>query len=173
MFFIKKITIILAIIIFIICANRKIEDITIPDNSIRIRVIANSNSLEDQLLKLKVKDKVEKNIYTKLNNTKNINEARFTIQKDISNIDNILSTTIQNKNYKINYGDNYFPEKKLNGITYKPGNYESLVIELGEAKGDNWWCVLFPPLCTIDVKKTDTDFVEYKSKVLEILNEYR
>ena len=57
-------------------------------------------------------------------------------------------------------------------VSYEEGNYESLVVEIGEAKGENWWCVLFPPLCSIDVKKEDKDFVEYKSKVLEILNHY-
>ena len=58
------------------------------------------------------------------------------------------------------------------GIEYKEGIYESIVINLGEAKGNNWWCVLFPPICMIEAKKSDKDNVEYKSKVLEIINKY-
>ena len=173
MFFIKKISIILAIVILIIYSYKETSKVIIPSNSIRIRVVANSNNLEDQLIKLKVKDKVEKDIYNKLSNTKDINEARTEIQKDLINIENIVSSTINSNKYNINYGNNYFPEKELNGIRYEPGNYESLVIKLGEGKGNNWWCVLFPPLCTVDVKKNDTDFVEYKSKILEILKEYK
>ncbi len=168
----KKITIILSIIILVLCNYKQKQDLSIPDNSIRIRVIANSNKVEDQLEKVLVKENIENNLYKKLNNTSNINDARLTINKELNSINNIVTKTLKNNNYKIKYGNNYFPEKELNGIKYKPGNYESLVVEIGEAKGENWWCVLFPPLCSIDVKKEDKDFVEYKSKVLEILNHY-
>lgn len=72
--------------------------------------------------------------------------------------------------FKINYGSNYFPEKKYKGITYKEGYYESLVITLGEGKGDNWWCVLFPPLCLIEADESRN--VEYKSFVKEMFDKY-
>jgi len=169
----KKIIIIASIIILILVTNKEYEKILIPNDSIRIRVIANSNSIEDQLTKLKVKDKVNKTLYNNLKNVKNINEARTEISKSIPDIENIVSSTINSNNFNVKFGNNYFPEKTLNGINYKEGNYESVVINLGESKGNNWWCVLFPPLCMIEAKKNDTDFVEYKSKVLEILNEYK
>jgi len=169
----KKIIIIASIIILILVTNKEYEKILIPNDSIRIRVIANSNSIEDQLTKLKVKDKVNKTLYNNLKNVKNINEAKKEISKSIPDIENIVSSTINSNNFNVKFGNNYFPEKTLNGINYKEGNYESVVINLGESKGNNWWCVLFPPLCMIEAKKNDTDFVEYKSKVLEILNEYK
>lgn len=169
----KKTIIIASIIILILVTNKEYEKILIPNDSIRIRVIANSNSIEDQLTKLKVKDKVNKTLYNNLKNVKNINEARTEISKSIPDIENIVSSTIKSNNFNVKFGNNYFPEKTLNGINYKEGNYESVVINLGESKGNNWWCVLFPPLCMIEAKKNDTDFVEYKSKVLEILNEYK
>ena len=71
-------------------------------------------------------------------------------------------------NYDINYGNNYFPEKKYNGKTYKAGNYESLVITLGEGNGKNFWCILFPPLCMIDEKEQEK--IEYKSVIKEVIN---
>lgn len=169
----KKILIITSVIFLMIITNKQYTKIMIPNDSIRIRVIANSNSIEDQLTKLKVKEKVETELNNKLNNTKTINEARLIIKKDINNIDKIVNLTTNSNNYNIKYGNNYFPEKELNGIKYNEGNYESLVINLGEGKGNNWWCVLFPPLCTIEVKNNDKDNVEYKSKVLEILNQYK
>lgn len=169
----KKIFIIMSIIITILIYNKNLDDLTIPNNAIRIRVIANSNNIEDQILKLKVKEKVESKLYEKLDNTKDINIARNKIKATLPEIDNIVSTTTNSNNYNINYGDNYFPKKELNGINYKEGKYESLVIKLGEAQGNNWWCVLFPPLCSIDVKENDSYKVEYKSKVLEILNAYK
>lgn len=169
----KKIFIIMSIIITILIYNKNLDDITIPKNSIRIRVIANSNNIEDQILKLKVKEKVESKLYEKLDNTKDINIARNKIKSTLPEIENIVNNETNGTNYNINYGDNYFPKKELNGINYKEGKYESLVIKLGEAQGNNWWCVLFPPLCNIDVKENDSYKVEYKSKVLEILNAYK
>lgn len=68
------------------------------------------------------------------------------------------------------FGFNYFPSKKYKGITYKDGYYESLVVTLGEGKGDNWWCVLFPPLCLLEAEES-TD-VEYKSYVKELIDKY-
>ena len=169
----KKILIIIAIIITIIIYNKEYDKILIPENSIRIRVIANSNNIEDQVLKLKVKEKVESKLYEKLDNTKDINVARNKIKSALPEIDKIVNNTTNSNNYNIKYGTNYFPKKELNGINYDEGNYESLVINLGEGKGNNWWCVLFPPLCTIDIKENNANKVEYKSKVLEILNDYK
>ena len=75
------------------------------------------------------------------------------------------------KSFNISYGNNYFPEKKYKGLTYKSGEYESLVITLGEGKGDNFWCVLFPPLCTLEVDESNSD-VEYIFFVKEIIDRY-
>lgn len=169
----KKLIIIASIIILILVSNKEYDKILIPEDSIRIRVIANSNNIEDQMLKLKVKEQIENNLYTNLKNVKDIESARTIIKTSIPELNTIVSKTINNKNFTINYGNNYFPEKELNGINYNKGNYESLVINLGEAKGNNWWCVLFPPLCMIEANENDTNNVEYKSKVLEILNEYK
>jgi len=169
----KKILIILSFIIVFLIYTKEENKITIPDNSIRIRVIANSNSIEDQYIKLQVKEKVSNVLYNKLKDIKNIEIARSKIKNSITEIDKIVNNTTKSDNYTINYGNNYFPQKKLYGIDYKEGNYESLVINLGESKGNNWWCVLFPPLCMLESSKNNKDNIEYKSKVIEILNEYK
>lgn len=167
----KKLFIISSIIILIICINKS-DTIKIPSDSIRIRVIANSNSIDDQLLKIKVKTKLEEELYKDFDNIETLNEARNTINKNLSNINNLVSNTYGSNDYEINFGQNYFPEKEMYGVKYKAGNYESLVIKLGKGQGENWWCVLFPPLCMINTKSNDTNNVEYKSKVLEILKAY-
>jgi len=169
----KKILIILSIIISTIVINKEYDKITIPNESIRIRVIANSNSLEDQLLKLKVKENISKHLYKKLEKVNNIDEARKSIKNNLDDVDNIVSKTLNNNNYQIKYGNNYFPTKELNGIEYKEGEYESLVVNIGKSQGNNWWCVLFPPLCMIEATYKESTKVEYKSKVLEILNRYK
>ena len=169
----KKAIIFFSIIILLIISNKEYKKIIIPNEAIRIRVIANSNSLEDQLLKFKVKDNITKHLYNNIQDINNIDDARKNIKSSLRDIESIVSKTLNNNDYKINYGNNYFPKKELNGLSYEEGNYESLVINIGSGKGNNWWCVLFPPLCMIEGTYKESNNIEYKSKVLEILNRYK
>lgn len=169
----KKIIVILTLItLFLIYNEIKTDTIIIPDTAIRLRVIPNSNSSLDQSMKLKVKDYLEENTYELLRNQTDIEEARILIQENIPLLKKNITKIFQENNYKmdysIDYGQNYFPEKEYRGITYKEGYYESIVISIGKAEGDNWWCVLFPNLCLIDLENTDD--TEYKSWVVETIN---
>ena len=141
------------------------EEIIIPTSSIRYRIIANSNETKDQMLKLNIKDKINKEIMPLLSNANSIEESRELIENNIGNIENIVSKYTDD--YTVSYGNNYFPKKTYKGINYTEGEYESLVISLGEGLGDNWWCVLYPPLCLIDASAND---IEYTSLVKEIIN---
>ena len=169
----KKIIIILTFItIILIYKEVKAEEIIIPETSIRLRVIPNSNSALDQNMKNKVKKYLEKNTYELLKEETNIEKARVLIKENIpvldENIKQIFKDNNYNFDYNIKFGYNYFPSKEYRGITYKEGYYESIVISIGEAKGDNWWCVLFPNLCLVDLENTDD--AEYKSWVVETIN---
>ena len=169
----KKIIIILTLItVFLIYNEIKKEEIVIPDVAIRLRVIPNSNSAVDQNMKSKIKNYLEKNTYELLRNETSLEEARKLIKENIplleENIDEIFNENNYNMNYEVNYGYNYFPEKKYRSIIYKEGYYESIVISVGEAQGDNWWCVLFPNLCLVDLENAEE--AEYKSWVYETIN---
>jgi len=164
----------LIILIFVIINIYKInsETVIIPDASIRLRVIPNSNEAQDIYIKEKVKKFLESNIYTLIKNTENITEARTIISDNIPLIEENISAIFKENKYflpyKVNFGNNYFPKKEYKGINYEEGYYESIVISIGEAKGDNWWCVLFPNFCLIDTKEKH----EYKSYIKEILSKY-
>lgn len=166
----RKIFLLLLLLIIFGVYKQNETELSIPSSSIRLRVIPNSNDTKDINIKEQVKDYLETDIYTLLKNTKNIETARIIINNNISNIEanieNIFKDNNYNIPYEVNFGSNYFPEKRFNGKIYEEGEYESLVIYIGEAKGDNWWCVLFPNFCLIDNKK-DT---EYKSYFKELLN---
>ena len=166
----RKIFLLILGLIIIGVYSQNQTELSIPDSSIRLRVIPNSNNSKDINIKEQVKDYLETDIYTLLKNTYNIDSARTIIKNNIpkieTNIDNIFKDNNYNIPYEINFGLNYFPEKNYNGKVYQEGEYESLVIYIGEAEGDNWWCVLFPNFCLIDTKK-DT---EYKSYFKELLN---
>lgn len=172
----KIIIILLAVLSIVMVYNNfnKSENIKIPDSAIRFRVLANSNSPRDQKIKEDVRDKMQKELYTLLENSKSIKEARGLINDNMDNFNNILEEEMEDKDYSytIDYGMHEFPEKTYKGITYEAGEYESLLVTLGEGKGDNWWCVLFPPLCLMEAEETNTDEVEYKSFIKEIIEKY-
>lgn len=170
----KKILFILSISFIVIMMNTRASSKLIPDEAIRFRVIANSDTEYDQKIKMIVKEKVEKELYKILKNTKGIDNAREIIKDNVGIIDSIVNKTLieenYDKTYDVNYGMNYFPEKEYKGVKYKEGYYESLVIKLGEGKGKNWWCVLFPPLCLVEAEESDK--VEYKFFIKELIDKY-
>lgn len=165
----RKLLIPFAIIIAILCMTKE-EKFVMPKDIIRFRVIANSNKIEDQ----DIKKEVVKQIKPVLSlNTPSLSASRQTIQSNIPLYNNIVSNTLQNTKYKdnyvIDYGLHYFPKKEYKGITFESGNYESLVITIGDGLGENFWCILFPPLCNIDEDTTD---YEYTSIVQELIKKY-
>ena len=168
----RKIFIFLLILIIIYVYKINEQNIFIPNNAIRLRVIPNSNSSDDIYIKELVKDYLEDDIYLITKDIENIDEARNIIKGSIprieKSIDNIFTNNKYHLSYTVNYGDNYFPEKVYKGTKYSEGYYESLVISIGEAKGDNWWCVLFPNFCLIDMNEKH----EYKSYFKELIKKY-
>ncbi len=171
----KFVLICLCVLSLYMFLGKKEESVKIPDTAIRFRVLANSNSPRDQKIKEEVRDKMQKELYDMLKNSKNINQARSLIQSNMDSFNDILDSEMKDKpySYKIDYGMHEFPEKKYKGITYEAGAYESLLVTLGEGKGDNWWCVLFPPLCILEAEETEKQSeVEYKSFIKEIIEKY-
>ena len=163
----KKIILILTLIIEVfIYKEIKNNEVIIPDTAIRLRVIPNSNSVLDQNMKNKVKKYLENNTYNLIKDEDSKEVAREKIKNNIpktkEDIEQIFNENNYNMNFSINYGLNYFPEKEYRGLKYEEGYYESVVISIGKAEGDNWWCVLFPNLCLVDLENTND--VEYKSE---------
>ena len=165
---------IVVIIIYVIISNVVVANNMIPDDAIRVRVIANSNSDYDQKIKYEVKDILEDDMYNILNGVKSLDDARYKINSNLIKVENDIDSYLKYNNYNlgfdINFGYNYFPKKEFKGITYKEGNYESVVVTIGSGNGDNWWCVLFPPLCLIESEES-TD-IEYTSLIKEIIDKY-
>lgn len=146
----------------------------IPSDAIRMRVIPNSNSEEDQAIKQKVRQRLETDVFASLRDVRGIAEVRKQIYEKLPLFEESVSSVLEEERYplgyQIDFGMHYFPEKEYKGITYKEGSYESLVVTIGEGKGDNWWCVLFPPLCMIEAEESDE--VEYKMWIEEMIDKY-
>jgi len=170
----KTLFLIIVIFGFYIFIGNVFGKVVIPDEAIRIRIIANSNSEYDQYIKNEVRNNLEIDIYELLRNSNSIEQSRNIINNNLKNLENNISNTLHLLNdttpYKINFGLNYFPMKEYKGVTYNEGYYESLVVTLGKGEGDNWWCVLFPPLCLLEAEESTE--VEYKSYVKELIEKY-
>lgn len=161
--------IIIAVIISLLVKNKN-DNIVIPKESIRIRIISNSDDQVDILEKIKVKKNVEKELYSILKSAKNVNDARDIINNNLERLNLVIEDTTDQK-YNVKFGNNYFPKKIYKDVIYDEGSYESIVITLGSGMGDNWWCVLFPPLCLLDENENTKD-VEYKFFVKELIDKY-
>ena len=171
----KSIIVMLLILgFYLLVGNISANKITIPDDAIRLRVVPNSNTQYDQSIKKKVSHLLQSKMYHLLENTKGIEDARDTINNNLNDIDNSISDLLikeqYNLGYKVNFGYNYFPEKEFNDVIYDEGYYESVLVTLGKGEGDNWWCVLFPPLCLLEASEGDK--VEYKFFIQEMLEKY-
>ena len=170
----KLVLIILTIIVaLLVYVNVNADEVVIPSSAIRVRVVAASNTLEDQSMKMKVKKHIEDYLATKLIDVFDLEIARNIISKEVDNLNKEIRNIFNKNNYNqeivIHFGDNFFPEKEYKGTTYKAGIYESLVITIGAGEGDNWWCVLFPPLCLLEVEKSEIEEVEYQFFVKKML----
>ena len=166
----KKIIVCLFIVTVLVLANKEEIKVLIPEDAIRFRIIANSNSIEDQKEKIEIRNELEPIIGDILTNSTTKEETKTEINNNLYKINHVIDKF--NTTYDVNYGLNFFPEKNYKGVTYKEGNYESLVITLGDGLGDNWWCVLFPPLCLLEANETNYDDITYTSYIQELINKY-
>lgn len=153
--------------------NREIKGIS--EKLIRFHVIANSDSIEDQSVKLVVRDNVLDFISPKLKDASNIDECRDIIEENKDKIEKIASNTLKEEGYDYSVASELahenFPIKTYGNITLPQGNYEAFRIILGEGSGQNWWCVMFPPLCFVDITKGEASFTENEEKMKTVLTD--
>lgn len=127
----------------------------ISDSVFRLHVIANSDSNEDQSLKYKVRDNLLKYMNNICSDCSSKQEAINLVTEHQEEFKQVALDTIKKEGYsynvKINIGNFEFPTKQYGDISLPAGYYDALRVEIGEAKGRNWWCVMFPSLCFIDV----------------------
>ncbi|MBW7475097.1 stage II sporulation protein R [Paenibacillus oenotherae] len=128
----------------------------IPQESIRLRILANSDSAADQAVKRQVRDAVvaEINSWIETSGTQTIEEARQSIRGHMKDIEGVVAAELRERGFTYSFKAELdivpFPTKIYGSKVYPAGNYEALRITLGNGAGENWWCVLFPPLCFVD-----------------------
>ena len=169
----KKILVIIAVILFLLSINyNNKEEVFIPKDSIRFRIVSNSMNEVDLKTKQELKSYIEDYVYDIVSDAKSSEEADELLVNNLEKISKHINQYLNSNNYKIDYGINYFPRKVYKGVVYEEGMYKSLVITLGDGKGSNWWCVLFPPLCLLDENETtaDVDYQLYFARIIKVFN---
>ena len=124
-------------------------------SAIRFHILANSDSVSDQALKMRVKESVVNYIYEKTGDFKTVDEAKNFILNNDKTIESIATQAIADNGYDYTvsstFGFSDFPVKTYGDVIFPKGTYTSYTIKIGNGKGHNWWCVLYPPLCFVDV----------------------
>ncbi|WP_404330468.1 stage II sporulation protein R [Mesobacillus maritimus] len=130
------------------------DPMVIPNEAIRLRILADSDSTKDQEIKRKVRDAVNAEITSWVENLVSLEEARTVIKDGIPELQKIAEDVVaehgSNQSVKAEFNKVKFPTKLYGQYLYPAGEYEAVLITLGEGTGSNWWCVLFPPLCFLD-----------------------
>lgn len=137
------------------------------DDLIRLHVLANSDSETDQALKYIVKDAIVKEVAPKFSSSGSINESREILLANLSQVEDIARNTLKHLDsdydVKAQYGRFFFPTKYYGSFSLPAGEYEAVKVVIGEGKGANWWCVLFPPLCFVATEEKAEEVSKVKN----------
>lgn len=152
--FILLLTLMVAVLV-VIEANRLKDDIVVRDDIIRLHIIANSDYPKDQALKLKVRDELLSAFSDIFKDTKGMANARARVVDNLNELSRVAQDKVHTEGYnypvKTELDIHEFPTKVYGSVVYPAGSYEALRVIIGEGRGANWWCVMFPPLCFVDV----------------------
>ncbi len=144
---------------------------------LRIHIRADSNNAEDQNVKYVVKAAVVDFLTPYLAEADTKQKAMKVVGNLLPEIKSVCDKTLKanGKNYLSNVimREEQFPDRSYNGFTLKAGVYDALIIELGSGKGNNWWCVVYPPLCFVEGAASGSGDIVYKSRLWEIISEWK
>ncbi|MGE6630357.1 stage II sporulation protein R [Bacillus sp. NPDC077027] len=130
------------------------QQVVIPDEAIRLRILANSDRAADQELKRSIRDEVNASMTEWVKDLTSIEQARTIIRAKLPEMNQIAKEKMKEQNIhqsvSVTFEKVSFPTKLYGNFVYPAGKYEAILITLGEGEGANWWCVLFPPLCFLD-----------------------
>ena len=163
--------IIVALLVVVFCSPTQTNQ-----QFLRIHIRADSNNDGDQSVKFAVKNAVVDYLSPYLANATTKQKAMQIVSEQLKNLQHVCDLTL--KKYGFAYTSTVklcqesFPDRTYDGVTLPQGVYDALIIELGSASGNNWWCVVYPPLCFVG-ETNSTNTITFKSKLLEIINKWK
>lgn len=159
--------------VFTVCGCASVSEN--KSDFLRLHIRADSNEYADQQVKLKVRDEIVAYLTPRLSGAANAADAKRIIKSEIKNLEAIGDGVLKSNGFS--YGASArltrenFPTRAYGDIVLESGEYDALIINLGSGKGDNWWCVAYPPLCFVGEESGDE--TEYKSLIKEIIEKWR
>ncbi len=143
---------------------------------LRVHIRANSNLAIDQEVKYQVKEKIVDYLTPLLVDGVDFESAYHILNDNIVNIKNVADAELKNKGFdymsNVYLNEEYFPTREYGELVLENGYYDALIVELGSGTGDNWWCVVYPPLCFIGNEGSSVKNIKYKSKIAEIVEKF-
>lgn len=138
------------------------------EEAIRLRILANSNSVSDQMLKRDIRDEINAEITKWVQEVKTFEEAVAIIEGNMDEMEAIVARELskynKNQDYTVAFNEDVsFPTKLYGDLVYPAGAYQAVLVTIGEGEGENWWCVLFPPLCFLDMDNAEAKEVDSES----------
>lgn len=144
---------------------------------LRIHIRADSNSQDDQNVKYVVKSAVVDYLTPYLAQATSKEKAMTIVKSHLNGIEQVCNKTLSQNGFnytsKAKLAVEEFPDRSYNGVTLEAGVYDALIIELGSGSGNNWWCVVYPPLCFVGGESNGTNQIVYKSKLIEIIRQWQ
>ncbi len=159
----------LSVLVFTGCGKRE-------ESYLRIHIRANSNLEADQNIKYKVKDELVNYLTPQIAQCNNFSDVVKTIEDKKTALENLCNKILKENGFeyvsKVCLQNEYFPTRAYGEYVLESDFYDAVIVELGSAKGDNWWCVVYPPLCFINAKELDSTSIKYKSKIYELIKNF-
>ena len=144
---------------------------------LRIHIRADSNDTAHQQVKYLVKNAVVDYLAPYLTNATTKQKAMQIVTQQLANLKNVCDKVLNDNGFPyqstVKPCQETFPDRTYDGITLPQGVYDALIIELGSGRGNNWWCVVYPPLCFVRGESNGTNVITFKSKLLEIIQNWK
>lgn len=145
------------------------------ESLIRIHIRANSNDACDQAVKLKVRDKITEYLNGEIGCARTYPEAYDGISVRLGAIERIGNDVLTREGYdygcRARLNEEFFPTRVYESVVVDSGYYDALIVELGSGKGDNWWCVIYPPLCFVKPSGSGGE-IRYRSIIVELWRKF-
>lgn len=174
-FFIMVLTSFVVITIIAFSSNLNYNTLKNSDY-LRIHIRANSNSQTDQNVKYLIKDKFVDYLAPRLSDCASKKDVLELVLAQKSLLENLADEILKQNNFdyksNVKIASEQFPTRTYEGYTLESGVYDAIIVELGSASGNNWWCVIYPPLCFTNFSCAENMKIVYKSKILEIIKQF-
>ena len=173
----KKIIIAAIALVVVLAAIFAIPSGSSNADFLRIHIRADSNDQADQNVKFQVKSAVVDYLTPYLSNAQTKQQAMSVVKGQLQNIEKVCDKVLYENGFSYTSHaklcQEQFPDRNYGDVTLAAGVYDALIIELGSGSGNNWWCVVYPPLCFVGGESNGTNSIVYKSKLLEIINHWK